>query len=64
MAESETSRALHSNSTALKTSSAVPGGSSHSKKAEPTPTPIAPHACTLQYLISIIKNLQRGSLSQ
>ena len=64
MAESETFRALHNNSTAPKTSSAAPGGSSRVRKAEPAPMPMAPHACTLQYLISIIKKSQCRSPSQ
>ena len=64
MVESETSRALHNGSLTSKAIGAAPGGPSRARKAAPTPTPMAPHGYTLQFLISIIKNSQQRSPSQ
>ena len=64
MAENETSRVLHDSSLTSITIGAVPGGPPPARNAQPTPAPMAPHTCTLQFLISIIKNSQRGNPSQ
>ena len=58
MAASETPRALHNSSLTSKAIRAALGGSSAAKEAASTPTPMAPHGETLQFLISIIKNSQ------
>jgi hypothetical protein len=55
MVESETFRALRNASLRSKAIGAAPAG-----KAVPTPTPMAPHGYTLQFLISIIQKSQQG----
>jgi hypothetical protein len=64
MAESETSPALHNGSSAPQAIGAALGGPSRARKAAPTPTPMAPHGYTLQFLISIIKDSQQRNSSQ
>jgi hypothetical protein len=64
MAESETSRALHNGRLTPKAIGAPLGGPSRDEKVAPTPTPIAPHGRSLQYIISIIKNSQPRSPAQ
>ena len=61
MAESETSRALHNDRLTPMEIGAALGGSSRARKAATTPTLMAPHGNTLQFLISVIKNLQQTS---
>ena len=61
MAESDTSRALHNGSLTSKEIGAALGGPFLARKAAPTPTPIAPHGYTLQFLISIIKSSPQKS---
>ena len=63
MTESKPSRALHNGRLTSKASSAALGFSLTSEAAL-TPTPMASHAYTLQFLISIIKNLQARNPSQ
>ena len=64
MAESETSQTLHNDSLESKAIGVSLGGPSLARRAAPTPAPMAPPACTLQFLISIIKNSQQRILSR
>jgi hypothetical protein len=64
MAEWETSEALHNDRLTSKATGAAPGGPPHARKATPTTTAMAPHRCTLQFLIAVIKNPQRRGPSQ
>ena len=58
MAESKPSRALHNGRLTSKVSSAALGFSLASE-ASPTPTPMASHGYTLQFLIAAIKKSDR-----
>ena len=60
----EMSRALHNRSLTSKAIGAPFGGPSLAEKAVPTPTPIAPHGHSLQYIVSIIKNSQQRNPAQ
>ena len=59
MAESKPSRALHNGSLTPKAIGAALGDSSRGREAAPTLTPMVPHACTLQFLIAVIKKSDR-----
>ena len=63
MREIETSRAMHNGRLTSKAIGAAPEGPPPARKAAPTPTPMAPHGYTLQFLISIITNSQQRSLA-
>jgi hypothetical protein len=61
MVKVDTSRALRNDSLTPKEIGAALGGFSFARMAAPTPTPMAPHGYTLQFVISIIKNSQQKS---
>jgi hypothetical protein len=63
MAESETRRVLHNGSLTSKAIGVVPEGPPSAGKALPTPASGAPHGCTLQFLISIIKQSRQRNPS-
>ena len=63
MAESKTSLALHDSSLTSQLIGAASAGPSPAREAAPTHTPYVPHGCTLQFLISIIKNSQQRNPS-
>ena len=61
MAECEPSRALHNGSLTSEAIDVASQGPPPAQKAVSTPSPMAPHGHTLQFLISIIKNSQQKS---
>lgn len=61
MADSEISRSLPNGSSTSKAMGAAAGGHPPAREAAPTTSPMAPHRCTLQFLLAVIKNSQRGS---
>ena len=63
MVECEASRALHNGSLRSKAIDVASQGSPPTQKAASTRSPMAPHGYTLQFLISIIKNVQQKSPS-
>ena len=64
MAESETSRSLHTGSATSRAIGEAIGGPPPARKATPKPAPMAPHGYALHFLISIIKQSQQRSPSQ